>query len=143
MMRKVAAIALTVGALTVMPARAADERYARELEPRLQEFIERQQIPGLSIAIVKDGRVVYAKGFGWLSLEHSKGRVTPLTVFHMASIVKPFVATAILQLEEKKKIDLDAPVVHYLPYFKLADDRYQHSTSDGGAHIGHARCSRL
>jgi hypothetical protein len=50
--------------------------------------------------------------------------VTPLTVFHMASIVKPFVATAILQLADERKVDLDAPVVRYLPYFRLADQRY-------------------
>ncbi len=42
----------------------------------------------------------------------------------MASIVKPFTATAILQLAQQNKLDLDAPVVRYLPYFRLADRRY-------------------
>ena len=42
----------------------------------------------------------------------------------MASITKPFVGTATMQLVERGSIDLDAPVVKYLPYFKLADDRY-------------------
>src|SRR5580658_2196579 len=112
---------------TSIPSRveAADDRYEERLEPLLEAFIREQQIPGLSIAIVEDNRVVYAKGFGWKSLDKRKGSVTPLTVFHMASIVKPFVATAILQLAEQNKIDLDAPAVHYLPYFRLADERYK------------------
>jgi CubicO group peptidase (beta-lactamase class C family) len=46
-------------------------------------------------------------------------------VFHMASVTKPFVATAVVQLVESGKVDLDAPVVRYLPFFKLKDSRYQ------------------
>jgi CubicO group peptidase (beta-lactamase class C family) len=42
----------------------------------------------------------------------------------MASITKTFVATSVMQLVEAGKINLDAPVVQYLPYFHLADDRY-------------------
>jgi CubicO group peptidase (beta-lactamase class C family) len=103
----------------------AGDPFERELEPLIRTFIRQQQIPGLSIAIVKDGQVVYAKGFGWRSLDRRKGPVTPLTVFHMASIVKPFTATAVLQLVEQKKIDFDAPVMQYLPYFRLADERYK------------------
>jgi CubicO group peptidase (beta-lactamase class C family) len=104
---------------------AAGDRFERQLEPLIRTFIRRQQIPGLSIAIVKDGQLLYAKGFGWQSLDRRKGPVTPLTVFHMASIVKPFTATAVLQLAEQRMIDLDAPVVQYLPYFELADERYR------------------
>jgi CubicO group peptidase (beta-lactamase class C family) len=118
---------LLVAIAPSIPARvrAAEDRYQQKLEPLLEAFIREQQIPGLSIAIVEGNRVVYAKGFGWKSLDRRKGPVTPVTVFHMASIVKPFVATAILQLAEQNKIDLDAPAVHYLPYFKLADERYK------------------
>jgi CubicO group peptidase (beta-lactamase class C family) len=46
----------------------------------------------------------------------------------MASITKPFVGTAIMQLVERGIVDLDAPAVKYLPYFRLADDRYQQIT---------------
>jgi len=123
---RLARILLTAGALTgIAPGlHAAGSRYELDLEPPLRQFIERQQIPGLAIAIVQDDRIVYENGFGWLSLDKSKGPVTPFTVFHMASIVKPFVASAILQLAAQNKVDLDAPVVHYLPYFRLADRRY-------------------
>jgi CubicO group peptidase (beta-lactamase class C family) len=43
--------------------------------------------------------------------------VTAETLFHMASITKPFVATSVMQLVEQGKVDLDAPVTRYLPYF--------------------------
>jgi CubicO group peptidase (beta-lactamase class C family) len=107
-----------------VPAPAADDRYEREFQPLLETFMRRQEIPGLAIAIVENNQVVYARGFGRLSLGKDKGPVTPATVFHMASIVKPFVATAILELADQQKVQLDAAVVRYLPYFRLADPRY-------------------
>jgi CubicO group peptidase (beta-lactamase class C family) len=105
-------------------APAAGDRYEKEFQPLLEVFLRRQEIPGLAIAIVENNQVVYARGFGRMSLGKNKGPVTPLTVFHMASIVKPFVATAILQLADQHKVELDAAVVRYLPYFRLADPRY-------------------
>jgi CubicO group peptidase (beta-lactamase class C family) len=50
------------------------------------------------------------------------------TLFHMASVSKPFVATALAQLIEQGRIQLDAPVITYLPYFKLDDERYRDIT---------------
>ena len=127
MTSRVVLIALAAAVLAALPvgARDAGDRYTREFEPVLEAFLRRQQIPGLAIAIVENNQVVYARGFGRMSLGGDKGPVTPLTVFHMASIVKPFVATAILQLADQRKVDLDAPVVRYLPYFRLADQRYR------------------
>lgn len=134
---KYAALLMVLAAgLTHLPATtrpastrpAAADKYQRLLEPALQAFIRQQQIPGLAIAIVENNKVVYAKGFGRMSLAGDKGPVTPLTVFHMASIVKPFVATALLQLADQHRVDLDAPVVRYLPYFRLADRRYPRIT---------------
>ena len=123
-------MALAAAALASLPvrARAESDRYTREFEPVLEAFLRRQQIPGLAIAIVDNNQVVYARGFGRMSLGRDKGPVTPLTVFHMASIVKPFVATAVLQLADQHKVALDAPVVRYLPYFRLADPRYSQMT---------------
>jgi CubicO group peptidase (beta-lactamase class C family) len=52
------------------------------------------------------------------------GEVTPRTLFHMASVTKPFVATSIVQLLEQEKLSLDDRVVEYLPYFEMKDERY-------------------
>jgi CubicO group peptidase (beta-lactamase class C family) len=54
--------------------------------------------------------------------------VTKETLFHMASVTKPFVATAVMQLVEQGKVDLDSPVTKYLPYFHLKDERYRSIT---------------
>lgn len=51
--------------------------------------------------------------------------ITSKSLFHMASVTKTFVATAVMQLVEEGKIDLDAPLLRYLPYFRLADERYR------------------
>lgn len=84
-------------------------------------------VPGVAVGIVKDGTVVYAKGFG-VTKRKGGAPVTPGTVFQLSSISKTFTATAILQLVEQGKVDLDAPVTKYLPYFALADGRQDEIT---------------
>ena len=77
------------------------------------------RIPGLSLAIVKDDRVVYLKGYGRAD---SSGRpVTPQTPFLIGSITKPFTALAVMQLVEAGKVELDAPVQRYISWFRVAD----------------------
>ena len=104
---------------------------AKLLEAKLEPYIElvmaAQEVPGLAIGVVKDGEVIYAKGFGVRNLDTHEP-MTADSLFHMASISKPFVATAVMQLVEQGKVDLDAPVVSYLPYFKLADEHYKQIT---------------
>jgi serine beta-lactamase-like protein LACTB len=78
------------------------------------ELMERQGIPGLSIAIGRDGDVVMAKGYGLANVEHQVP-VKPETLFRTASICKMFTAVAVLQLAEEGKLDLDTPVCEYFP----------------------------
>src|SRR6185436_9376058 len=94
------------------------------LEPLINQTMAANKIPVLAIGIVKNGKLTYAKGFGISRLGATKP-VTTRTLFHMASVTKTFVATAIMQLVELGKIDLDAPLVRYLPYFKMKDERYR------------------
>ncbi len=84
-------------------------------------------IPGLAVGVIKNGKVVYANAHGVQSI-NSNDPLTTKSVFHMASVSKPFVATAIIQLVEKGKIDLDKKLLDYLPYFKMADERYRDIT---------------
>jgi CubicO group peptidase (beta-lactamase class C family) len=106
---------------------SADTAVARlqsELEPKIKAEIQQGNLPGFAIGIVRNGKLIYAKGFGVAKL----GGNTPVTsksLFHMASVTKTFVATAILQLVENAKIDLDSPLIRYLPYFRLNDERYR------------------
>ena len=85
------------------------------------------EVPGLAIGIIKDNEVAYAKGFGVQGLD-TKGPLTVQSLFHMASVSKPFVATAIMQLVEAGKLGLDQRLVEYLPYFTMADKRYKDIT---------------
>ena len=97
------------------------------LDPFFSIYIEKVGITGFSVGVVKDNKIVYAKGFGVRDFE-TQEPVTAYSLFHMASISKPFVSTAIMQLVEQGKIDLDEPLVTYLTYFKLDDDRYKEIT---------------
>lgn len=77
-------------------------------------------IPGMALGIVQDGQIAHLQGFGQAD---SGGRpVRPQTPFHLGSVSKSFTALAVLQLVEEGKIDLDAPVQTYLPWFELADE---------------------
>lgn len=101
--------------------------YLSTLETVLYEIMTRWDIPGLAVGLVDRTERVYAQGYGVQSLE-TQAPVTPDSVFCLASIAKPFVATAVMQLAERGRIDFDAPVVRYLPYFKLDDERCRHIT---------------
>ena len=109
-------------------AQTPAEGWQDRLDKLVEQGMRDQHVPGLAIGIVQDGRLVYARGFGRLALDRPGNPVTPRTLFHMASVTKPFVATAIMQLVEQGKVDLDAPVTKYLPYFRLSDPRYRSIT---------------
>jgi CubicO group peptidase (beta-lactamase class C family) len=115
-------VASSPPAATLRPQTA--NRYQDTLQPWIEHLLQRERRPGLAIAIVEGNRLVYAHGFGVKRL----GRGDPITtrsLFHMASITKTFVATSLMQLVENGRVDLDAPVVRYLPYFRMADERYR------------------
>jgi CubicO group peptidase (beta-lactamase class C family) len=98
---------------------AAIARLTRTVEGLLAEG----RLVGLSVGIVRGGQLVYSGAFGARSME-TREPVTERSLFHLASVSKPFVATALVQLAERGAVALDAPVVEYLPYFRLADERY-------------------
>ena len=116
----------TASCRAVRTARA-DARYVQQLQPLLEQFVQWQEIPGLAIGIVENDQLVYAHAFGLKHLGRPAEPLTTRSLFHMASVTKPFVGTAIMQVE-RGSLDLDAPVVRYLPHFRLADARYTQIT---------------
>ena len=86
------------------------------------------RIPGLALAIVKGDQIVYLKGYG--QADPSGRPVTPQTPFIIGSITKPFTALAVMQLVDAGKVELDAPVQRYIPWFRPAG-----SGPAGSAHI--------
>ncbi len=97
---------------------AGGSRY-EEIDAYLQKEIKRAAIPGLAYGIVYRDQVVQMGAFG---VADTHGRpVTPQTPFALGSIAKTFTALAIRQLIDEGKIELDAPVQRYIPWFQLAD----------------------
>jgi CubicO group peptidase (beta-lactamase class C family) len=105
-------------------AQDAQRRLAESLEPLLRQTMEQHRVPGFALGVVKDGVVIYAKAFGTKNLDDAE-ELTTRSLFHQASLTKLFVGTAIMQLEEQGKIDLDDLVITHLPYFRLGDERYR------------------
>ena len=85
----------------------------RAVDDFIKSDMERQKIPGVSIAVVKDGKPVIVKGYGFADLEHQVP-VKPETMFQSGSIGKQFTATAVMMLVEDGKIDLDEKIAKYL-----------------------------
>lgn len=115
--------------LSVVATAAAGS--AQDLPARIDSYLVEQVrtsgIPGLTASVVRDGDVIYSGAYGVLKLGEDE-ELTPEHVFHFASVSKPFVATAIVQLVEQGKLDLDDPVTRSLPYFSLSDERFRDIT---------------
>ena len=84
----------------------------------------------MTVAVTKGDQIIYTGSFGVRDL-NTKEPMKPEYLFHMASVSKPFVAIAIMQLVERGKMNLNEPVVTYLPYFKLADEQIENARMQG------------
>lgn len=92
------------------------ERIAR-FEKQIEELREKLKIPGLSAAIVKDRKLLWAKGFGYADLDN-KVPAAPDTNYRIASLTKTFASALLMQLVEQGKLDLDEPMAKYSPEFQ-------------------------
>ena len=102
------------------PGKAADFRPA--VDRYLRAEMRRQHIPGIALAVLKDGEALYVKGYGSATLEHPVA-VAPDTVFQLGSIGKQFTAVAVMLLAEEHKLNLDDPVSKYLPEVPASWDK--------------------
>ena len=80
----------------------------------LQAEMRRQMIPGISLAVAKDGKPLYVKSYGVGTLEHTVS-TQPDTVYQIGSIGKQFTAVAVMMLANEHKLNLDDPLSKYLP----------------------------
>jgi CubicO group peptidase (beta-lactamase class C family) len=104
------------------------------LWPLVETFLGAHEVAGLAVAVMREGEVV-SRGFGVRDVG-TGAPVTPETMFHLASVSKPFVATAIVSLASAREageplLDLDAPIVELVPEFTLADGRAREVTARG------------
>jgi CubicO group peptidase (beta-lactamase class C family) len=94
-------------------------------DPRFQDVREKVislitdgKIASMSIAVAKDGRVIWEEAFGWSDLDN-RIKATPHTEYRLGSISKTITATGLMTLVEKGQVDLDQPIMEYLPEVKL------------------------
>jgi CubicO group peptidase (beta-lactamase class C family) len=97
-------------------AASVNERIKR-LEQQLEDLRQTLKIPGVSAAIVKDQKLLWAKGVGFADVE-TKVPAVPETNFRIASLTKPLASTLLMQLVEQGKLDLDEPMAKHSPEFR-------------------------
>ena len=95
-------------------ARAVQADPTTRVDAFIAAEMQRQHIPGVALAVVRDGRIVLAKGYGFANLEH-QAPVKPETIFQSASVGKQFTATAVMMLVEAGRVSLDDPITKYFP----------------------------
>jgi CubicO group peptidase (beta-lactamase class C family) len=103
-----------VRSVTVLACLLASGARADQIDRYVETQLQRQHIPGLSLVVIRDGRVVKMRGYGLADLE-LKVPATPDTVFEIGSITKQFTAAAIMLLVERGQIDLSDQAGQYLP----------------------------
>jgi CubicO group peptidase (beta-lactamase class C family) len=113
-------VALAGALLAPLPAAAAQPPDPAALDTILREALRAWKVPGAAVAVVQRGRVVYLKGFGVRELGGDR-RVTPDTLFALASCTKAFTTTALALLVDEGKLAWDDPVRKHVPFFRLAD----------------------
>lgn len=101
-------VLLLLSALTFAPA-----LHATPLDDAILAEMKRTNIPGVGIAVVKDGKIILEKGYGLANVEHAI-KVTPKTMFQSGSIGKTFTASLIMLLAEEGKLKLSDPISQYL-----------------------------
>ena len=106
----------TLGAQKVSKAFIAE--LSESLDKSAPELLSKKKVPGMAIAVIDNGEIIYKKGIGFADVAN-KTKITLETGFNIGSISKMFTAWGIMKLVELGKVDLDVPVEHYLTRWKL------------------------
>lgn len=100
---------------------AQSKKDLRDIDEFIEQIRSDWQVPAVGIGIVKGNEVVYTKGYGMADLESGRA-ANENTLFAIGSSTKAMTATAVLQLVDDELVELDEPVVNYLPEFRMYDD---------------------
>ncbi len=110
-----------------VPAYAQDAQSQAKLDAKLRAaekwldvYLEQEAVPGASVAIVHDQKIIWSKGFGYANLA-GKVPATPQTRYSICSVSKLFTAIAAMQLRDQGKLDIDKPVGDYLSWYNIHD----------------------
>jgi CubicO group peptidase (beta-lactamase class C family) len=109
-----------VSGSTDVPTLRADD-VEEFMDEKIPGQLEKLGVPGAAVSVVADGRQTFAKGYGVANTEDERPIVPERTAFHINSVSKVFTATAVMQLVEEGKLNLDADVNEYLTGFEIRD----------------------
>lgn len=99
--------------------------FTKNIDSLIQKYLKDKDLPSAAVGVVHQSTVLYGKR---IVRGDTKGKFTASkkqSIYNIASVAKPMVATAILMLAQEGKLDIKAPVVKYLPYFDI-DSRFKH-----------------
>ena len=114
MMRQVLLLIVALLTPDLAAASRPDLHRSAQVDAAVREQMREQRIPGVAVAVVLNGKIIKAKGYGLANVELATP-VPPETIFEAGSITKQFVATAIMVLVEEGKLGLDDSVTKYFP----------------------------
>lgn len=122
-MKKIAVLTLTISILfpVILPAQSGKETLPPGLDAHISRVLSTFDVPGVGVAVVKNGEILLSKGYGIKRL----GQPDPVdenTLFSIASNSKAFTATALGMLVDQGKLKWDDPVIKHLPWFEMSDD---------------------
>ena len=89
----------------------------KEADKKMEAYVEKGKLPGISLLIIKDGEAVHQKSFGLANIEEGRS-LEKDAIFRIYSMSKPITAAALMMLYEEGKFQLDDPVASYIPEFK-------------------------
>lgn len=103
----------TASAAASGQAEGTDDPVFRDVNATVERFLDEHRVPGIAVAITRGDRIIYARGFGYADVG-ARERVSPDSLFRIASVSKPVTAVAVMQLVEQSRLDLDTPVFDIL-----------------------------
>ena len=106
-----------------VPHDAPTESFTAYLNKRVPKLMERYDIPGISLALVKEGKIVWTQAYGYTDIGTGR-KMTANTVMRAQSISKSVTAWGIMKLTEEGKLNLDDPIVRYLKDWKFPESEY-------------------
>jgi CubicO group peptidase (beta-lactamase class C family) len=103
------------GARAAAPATGEADRRLRSFDKLLTSFVEAHHVPGAALAVTRNCKLIYARGFGFAD-EEKKQPVAPGALFRIASVSKSLTATAVLQLAEKGRFQITDRILQHIPF---------------------------
>ena len=132
----IATFQLSVAAQSLPDAHSGYQEAVEKSREWIRNLMEEENIPGVSVAVMKDGVVVWAEGFGFADLEQGVP-ITPLTKMRIGSVSKSITSAGMGILMDEEKLDIDAPIQQYLPQFPEKD--HPITTRQLAGHLGGIR----